>query len=225
MAHLLQIDASPRGERSQSRRLTREFVEQWQQTHAADSLTYRDIGRIPIPHVDELWIAAAYRPASQRSPELQQAIALSDRLVDEFLAADLYILGVPMYNFSIPSLLKAYIDQIVRVGRTFEFVPENPENPYKPLVLSKKMVVITARGASGYGLGERYASLNYQEPYLTAIFGFIGITDITFVSVENDELGGVRLAESVATARTRLAQLVNSISLEQDGSNRFDYPH
>ena len=207
MAQLLHIDASPREERSRSRRFTREFIESWKQTYPADIISYRDIGRNPVPHLDESWIAAAYTPAEQRTPELWDAIRLSDRLVDELLAADIYVIGVPMYNFSIPSTLKAYIDQIVRIGRTFEFAPENPENHYKPLVLGKKMFIITARGSSGYGAGERYETLNHQDPYLRTIFGFIGITDITFVHVENDEVGGTGLEQSIANAHTQIAQL------------------
>lgn len=208
MARLLHIDSSPRGERSHSRRLTREFVESWKQAHPSDVITYRDIGRNPVPHVDEPWIAAAYTPPEQRPLELQEAIRISERLVDEFLAADLYVIGVPMYNFSIPSSLKAYIDQIVRIGRTFAFEPENAANPYKPLVLGKKMFIIAARGASGFGAGGQYEKLNYQTPYLATIFGFIGITDITFVEVENDEDGGQKLTNAIASARSQIAQLV-----------------
>jgi FMN-dependent NADH-azoreductase len=208
MANLLHIDSSPRGERSQSRRLTREFVEAWKQKHPNDIITYRDLGRHPVPHVDEPWIAAAYTPLEQRTPELQKAIDISDRLIDELLAADLYVIGVPMYNFSVPSTFKAYIDQIVRVGRTFAFEPENLIDPYKPLVLGKKMFIITARGDSGFSPGERNEKLNYQNPYLRAIFGFIGITDITFIDVENDEFGGQKLADAIASARTQIAQLV-----------------
>ena len=209
MTHLLHVDSSPRAERSHSRRLTREFIEAWKQAHPADVVTYRDVGRNPVPHVDEAWIAAAYaQQAELQNPQLQEAIRISDRLVDEFLAADLYVIGVPMYNFSIPSTFKAYIDQIVRPGRTFELDPENVENPYKPLVLNKQMVVITARGDSGFGIGERNEKMNYQDPYLRTIFGFVGITDITFIQVENDELGGISLAESIAKARTQMAQLV-----------------
>lgn len=208
MAHLLHIDSSPRDERSRSRKFSREFVEAWKQAHPTDSVTYRDIGRNPIPHLTETGIAAAYTPSEQRTPELWEALRISDQLVDELLAADIYVIGVPMYNYSIPSVLKAYIDQIVRIGRTFNFVPEQSENPYKPLVLGKKMFVITARGTSGYGLGERYETLNYQDPYLRAIFGLIGITDIDFIHVENEESGGAGLTESIANARTKIAQLV-----------------
>lgn len=210
MAHVLQIDSSPRGGRSRSRQLARELVDAWLKAHPGDTLAYRDIGQNPVPHIDEGWIAAAYTPPTQRSPELQNAIDLSDRLVDELLAADVYVLGVPMYNYSIPSVLKAYIDQIVRIGRTFEFMPENPEYPYKPLVVGKKMFIITARGSSGYGVGERNATLNYQDPYLKVIFGLIGITDITVIPVENDESGSAELAQSIVQAQVQIAQLVTT---------------
>lgn len=214
MAQLLHIDSSPRGERSHSRRFTREFVEAWKQAHPADRVTYRDVGRNPVPHVDEPWIAGAYTPLEQRTPAAQDAIGISDRLVDEFLAADLYVIGIPMYNFSVPSTFKAYIDQIVRVGRTFVFEPENVANPYKPLVLGKKMVVITACGDSGFGPGERNEKMNHQDPYLRTVFGFIGITDITFIHVENDEFGGTSLAQSIANARTQIAQLVEALAMQ-----------
>ena len=208
MTNLLHIDSSPRGEKSHSRRLTQEFVEKWQHMHPSDTVTYRDIGRQPVPHVDEPWIAAAYTPPAERTPELGKAIRFSDQLVDEFLTADLYVIGVPMYNFSIPSTLKAYIDQIVRIGRTFEFAPENPENPYIPLVLGRKMFIISARGASGYGSGGPNEMMNYQTPYLATIFGFMGITDVAFIDAENEESGDRKREEAIAAARTQIAQLV-----------------
>jgi FMN-dependent NADH-azoreductase len=208
MTHLLHIDSSPRSDRSHSRRLTKEFVETWQQTNSNDTVTYRDVGRNPVPHVDEPWIAAAYTPTEQHTPELQKAIATSDRLVDEFLAADIYVIGVPMYNFSIPSTLKAYIDQIVRIRRTFALDPENIDNPYKPLVLGKKMFIISARGGSGFGVGGQYEKLNYQTTYLESLFAFLGITDITFIDLENDEIGGQKLEDAIASARTQIAQLI-----------------
>jgi FMN-dependent NADH-azoreductase len=208
MAHLLHIDASPRGERSHSRRMTREFVEQWKQAHPDDTVTYRDIGRNPIPHVDEPWIAAAFSPPEQHTPELREAIHLSDRLVDEFLSADVYVIGVPMYNFSISSVFKAYIDQIVRVGRTVAFEPNDSANVFKPLVLGKRMFIIETRGDSGYKTGGPYEKMNFHDPYLITVFGFMGITDITFIHVENDEYGGHKLAESIVNARTKITELV-----------------
>jgi FMN-dependent NADH-azoreductase len=142
MAHLLHIDASPRGERSHSRRMTREFVDQWKQAHPNDTVTYRDLGHNPVPYVDEPWIAAAFSPPEQHTPELREAIRLSDQLVDEFLAADIYVMGVPMYNFSVPGVFKSYIDQIVRFGQTVAYEPNEIADVYKPLVLGKKMSMI-----------------------------------------------------------------------------------
>jgi FMN-dependent NADH-azoreductase len=207
MAHLLHIDASPRGERSHSRRMTREFIEQWKQAHPGDTVTYRDIGRNPVPHVDEPWIAAAFTQPEQRTPEMWKAIRISDQLVDEFLAADIYVMGVPMYNFSVPSTFKAYIDQIVRVGRTWLFEPEDPEMPYKTLVHNKKMFVVTARGDGGYDSGGRNEKWNHQDPYIKTAFAFMGITDLTFIHVENDEFGGKRLADSISNAKVKITEL------------------
>ncbi|MGG6293629.1 FMN-dependent NADH-azoreductase [Leptolyngbya sp. AN02str] len=208
MAHLLHIDASPRGERSHSRRMTREFVQQWQQRYPDDAIAYRDVGRNPIPHVDEAWIAAAFSSPEQYTPQLQDAIRLSDQLVDEFLAADIYVIGVPMYNFSVPSGFKAYIDQIVRIGRTVDIEFNEAGSVYKPLVLGKKMFIIESRGDSGFQPGGRYEMMNHHDPYLVTVFGFLGITDITFIHVENDESGGQKLAESIANARHKITELV-----------------
>jgi FMN-dependent NADH-azoreductase len=210
MAQLLHLDSSARLARSHSRQLTREFAEAWQQAHPEGNIIYRDLGSSPPPHVNADWVTAAYHPSSEPlAPPLQSALSISDELIDEFLAVDCYVVGAPMYNFSIPSSLKAYIDQIIRPGRTFAFDP-TAENPYQPLVLNKTMVVVMTRGGSGFGPGERYADLNFQDPYLSTAFGFIGISDIRYVAVENDEAGGPSLAESIAAARTAVVQLAKA---------------
>lgn len=181
MAHILHIDSSPRGDRSISRTVSKDFITAWTSSHPDDTVTYRDLGHHPVPHVDEPWIAAAFTPPQQRSPELNEAIKLSDTLVDEFLAADRYVFGVPMYNFSVPSTFKAYIDQIVRVGRTFAV----NEQGFEGLVdSSKKMLVITARGGS-YQQGTPAATYDLQEPFIRSVFGLIGITDVAFIHVDN----------------------------------------
>jgi FMN-dependent NADH-azoreductase len=201
MVHILHIDSSPRAERSYSRKLSYEFVTAWKTAHPEDTLTYRDLGHNPVPHVDEPWIAAAFSPPEARTPELNEAIKLSDELVDEFLAADRYVFGVPMYNFSVPSTLKAYIDQIVRVNRTFAV----NEQGYQGLVQGKKMLIITASGGS-YRQGTPAAGYDFQEPFLRAIFGLVGVTDITFIHADN--LSSDDAAEqSISEARARFSQL------------------
>lgn len=206
MAHILHIDSSPRGDRSFSRKFSYEFITSWKTAYPADTVTYRDLGHNPVPHVDEPWIAGAFTPPQARSPELNQAIKISDELVDEFLAADRYVFGVPMYNFNVPSTFKAYIDQIVRVGRT---VAVTEQGGFQGLVPNKKMLIVTARGGS-FTAGSPAATYDFQEPYLKAIFGFLGITDITFIHVENLSAGDDVREESLTQAQKAIAQAVTS---------------
>lgn len=210
MAQLLHVDASPRGDRSHSRALTKEFVDNWLETRPADTVVYRDVGHHPPPHVNEAWIAAAFASPDERTQQMRETLKTSDELVDELLAADILVIGLPMYNFGVPSSFKAYIDQIVRIRRTFDFDPDDHNQPYKPLVYGKRIFVIVATGDSGYESGSRFAELNHLDPYLRTIFGFIGVTDLTFVHVGNDEFGGERLANSLLHARARIAELVSA---------------
>lgn len=194
--NILHIDSSSRGQRSHSRQLTRAFVEELQTLQPDASIVYHDLGHQPVPHVDEAWIAAAYSDPATHSPALQNAIALSNELVDELLAADVIVVGAPMHNFSIPSTLKAYIDQIVRAGRTFD------PATYQGLAAGKKLFVLTARGGGGYGPGEPMEAMNFQEPYLRAIFGFVGVTDVTFLHDEKTLSGDSNLPESLENVRS-----------------------
>jgi FMN-dependent NADH-azoreductase len=199
MAHILHIDSSPRGERSLSRTLTREFISAWKQIHPGDTVNYRDIGRYPVPPIDESWIAASFSPPNQITPELATALNISDELIDELLAAELYVFGIPMYNYSIPANFKAYIDQIVRVKRTFVVT----SNDYEGLLRDKKILVITTRGGN-YSA----SSLDFQEPYLRAVFELIGITDITFIHAENLSEGAEVRQQSLAAAGEAIQQFI-----------------
>jgi FMN-dependent NADH-azoreductase len=200
MTQILHLDSSPRAERSHSRQLTRAFVEELTKQHPNTTVVYRDLGHNPVPHVDEPWIAAAYSDPATHSPENKAAIELSDSLVDELLASDIIVIGAPMYNFSIPSTLKAYIDQIVRIGRTFT-------KDYQGLATGKKAFILCARGGGGYGAGEQMEQANFQDPYFKTIFGMIGITDITFLHDEKTLSNESNLEQSVAQAR-EIAQSV-----------------
>lgn len=202
MTRLLRIDASPRGERSHSRALTDDFVATWRAANPGGDVTVRDIGREGVPFVDEAWIAAAYSDPSTHTPDLRAAIRLSDELVDEFLAADTIVCGVPMYNFGVPAVFKAYVDQIVRVGRTFAYPT------FEGLATGKKLVVITVRGGGGYGPGQAQEGLDHENPYLRAIFGLIGVTDVTFIDAENIGQGDELVKLSLTRARTEIAEAV-----------------
>jgi FMN-dependent NADH-azoreductase len=204
MAAILHIDSSPRGDRSVSRTLAKQFVSDWKAAHPNDTFIYRDIGHDPVPFVSEAWIAGAYTPPDQRSPESIEAMLISDELVDEFLAADRYIFSMPMYNLSIPANFKAYLDQIVRVGRTFSV---EADGSYRGLVQGKKVLIITARGGS-YPKDTPHFAYDMQEPYLRLIFGFMGITDVEMVHADN-LMGGDDVRTSViANAQSALKTVV-----------------
>ncbi|MEH2152046.1 FMN-dependent NADH-azoreductase [Nostoc sp.] len=202
MVNILHIDSSPRGERSHSRELSKEFVSAWKAAHPEDAIAYRDLGHYPVPHVDEAWIAAAFSPPETHTPELTEAIRISDELVDEFLAADRYVFGVPMYNFNIPSTFKAYIDQIVRINRTVALDAQG----FRGLVEGKKAVIITARGGD-FSATSPFIAYDFQEPYLRTIFGFIGITDIQFINANSLNEGDAR-TQSLSEARAAIEDLI-----------------
>ncbi|MEH2245174.1 FMN-dependent NADH-azoreductase [Nostoc sp.] len=203
MVNILHIDSSPRGERSHSRELSKEFVSGWRAAHPEDAIAYRDLGHHPVPHVDEPWIAAAFSPPETHTPELTEAIRISDELVDELLAADRYVFGVPMYNFNIPSTFKAYIDQIVRINRTVALEAQG----FRGLVEGKKAVIITASGGD-YSATSPAAAYNFQEPYLRAIFGFIGITDIQFINANSLSNGDDARIQSLSKARAAIQDAI-----------------
>ena len=195
MTQILRIDSSPRGARSHSRALTQAFTDALTKQHPGANVVYRDLGHNPPAHVNEQWIAGAYSAPDTHTPEMTAALLESNELIDELLASDLIVVGAPMYNFSIPSTLKAYIDQIVRVGRTFTY----PD--YQGLVEGKKMFVMCARGGGGYGPGEQMADSNFQDPYLKTIFGLIGISDVSFIYDEKTLSGEDNLDASIEEAR------------------------
>ena len=180
MSKILVITASPRGERSVSRTLCTHFAQLWAEHHPDDVVLLRDLGHHPVPHVTEPWVVGAFAGPEAQTTESKAAIAVSDQLVNEFLDCDRFVFGVPMYNFNIPSTFKAYIDQIVRPGKTFAVGP----NGYEGLVKDKRALFITASGGA-YLPGTPMGAFNFQEPYLRTIFAFIGVTDVRFVTADS----------------------------------------
>jgi FMN-dependent NADH-azoreductase len=211
MLTLLHIDSSARSGRSHTRQLSQLFVERWHGSRPDDRVVYRDVGRYPPPPVSEAWIAAAFTKPQNRTAEMHATLALSDKLVDELEHADIIVAGVPMYNFGIPAAMKAYVDNIVRVGRTFGFDRARAGAPYWPMLSGKRLVILSARGDYGYDFGERIAQMNHVEPHLRAAFGYIGITDIHTVAIEYDEFADARLERSRADADVAVERLVQSL--------------
>lgn len=176
MPTLLVLDSSPLAS-SVSRELTREFVSNWKTSHPTGRVIHRDLAANPPKPVDQAWIYSAYTPAEALQPEQKAALAASDEYINDLDEADEYVFGVAMHNFSIPSVLKLWIDQIVRNGRTFSYGTDGA----KGLLYGKKATVVVATGAV-YDEGSPYAGMNFIHPYLRTILGFIGITDLTFVT-------------------------------------------
>lgn len=206
MSKVLVINASARKERSLSRYMTNVFVESWKEKKPTDSVTYREVGQDNIPHVTEKWIAGAFKPAELRTAEDIEALKLSNQLVAELKDADVIVLGTPMYNWSVPSALKAYIDQVLRANETILISKDNPENPYTGLLKDKKVYLLMVRGNYGYEPGEFYEHMDFQTNYLKTVFRIMGIEDIEHVA-----LNGVGLGEEPSTAiAEKVRQLINN---------------
>ncbi|HEV7367727.1 FMN-dependent NADH-azoreductase [Arenibaculum sp.] len=220
MPRLLWIDASARPGRSDrdaygshTRRLTARFVERWRAARPGDDIVYRDVGQSPPSPVTGRWIHAAFTKPELREDWMRDVLAESDALVDELIAADVVVAGVPMYNFNVPAQFKAYVDNVVRVGRTFGFDRSRAGEPYWPLLagMGKRLVVLSSRGDYGYDPGGRMAAVNHVEPSIRTPFAYLGITDFRSVAVEYDEFADDRLQASLQAAERAVDDLVDDM--------------
>jgi FMN-dependent NADH-azoreductase len=182
---LLHLDSSVLGAQSASRELTAAVVAAWQAVHPRGTVAYRDLAADPLPHLDAAALAKA-DPA---------AAAEAERVLEQFLAADVVVVGAPMYNFAIPSQLKAWIDRVAVAGRTFRYTEKGPEG----LAGGKRVVVASTRGGIHSG-----APSDFVEPYLRQVFGFLGITDIEFVTAEGLAYSPEHRATAMASALASL---------------------
>ena len=177
MSTLLHIDSSPLYGRSVSRQLTGAFVDQWKSSHPGGTVIDRDLNATAISPITAEWVGAAYTPDAARTQKQKELLALSDDLLAELEQADEYVVGVPMHNFGVPSVLKLWIDQIARVGRTFTYGSGAP----KGLLTGKKATFIIETGGI-YDAQTRLSYFNFVEPYLRSVFGFLGVTDAAFLT-------------------------------------------
>ncbi|MDB5791104.1 MAG: FMN-dependent NADH-azoreductase [Massilia sp.] len=202
MSTLLHINSSVRINGSASRQLTSEFVAKWQAAHPNGRIVERDLAVAEVPHLTEQTIGAFFTPADQRSAEQLDAVRLSDELVAELVAADVIVIGAPMYNFSVSSALKAWIDHIARAGVTFKYTETGPVGQ----LTGKKVIVFTSRGGV-YSEGPA-KSMDFHETYLRGVLGFVGLTDVTFVHTEGLALGDESTATAFSKTRLAMADLV-----------------
>lgn len=176
MSVLLHVDSSINGDNSHSRKVTATFAQEWRTANPQGRYIYRDLGAEPLPHLDALTYGALNTPEADQTEQQAAAYAPAKPIIDELLAADTILLGVPMYNFTIPSHLKSWIDRFA-VGRFFADADGKSE------LSDKKVIVATSRGGS-YTEGSPRAHFDHQEPYLTRVFEYLGVTDVTFLHTE-----------------------------------------
>lgn len=193
--NILQINASARSEGSQSTRLASRIVARLQQDQPQAHLTVRDLAANPHPVLDEPALQALFTPAEQRTPEQAARVALDDALIAEVQAADVIVLGVPMYNFTITSQLKNWVDAIARAKVTFRYTENGPEG----LLTGKTVFVALTRGGV-----YRDTAADTQVPYLKMVLGFLGMTDVRFVYAEGLGMGDEAVAKAFADADQQL---------------------
>jgi FMN-dependent NADH-azoreductase len=201
MTKLLHIDSSVLGPHSVSRRLSAAIVGRLRQTTPGLEIAYRDLTAVPLAHLSGTHLAAAQGNLPS-DPLLQQELAAGQAVLEEFLAADILVLGAPMYNFSIPSQLKAWIDRILIAGKTFRYTVQGPQG----LAGNKRVIVALSRGGY-YGQGTPTAALEHLESYLRGIFGFIGVTALEFIAADGIQVGPEHREKALANALEAVSQL------------------
>jgi FMN-dependent NADH-azoreductase len=208
MPTLLALDVSPRGERSISRALGKHFVEHWQARNPRGNVIHRDLNAPRIPYMDNDWIAGVYAPPDvERTPEMRKALALSAELIAELQAADVLFISTPMYNFTVPAVLKSWIDYVVRPGYTFRLAPGWPGM----LTNKKARLIVVSRDS--YEAGEPSEADDLVTPALRKAFSFMGINDVGVVRAGGSlavNLGKVRIEDHLKRYAPEVAALAGS---------------
>jgi FMN-dependent NADH-azoreductase len=201
---LLHIDSSPLGGNSASRQLTARAVAQWQAVHPGTVVEHLDLAVDAPSHLDQDSLGFRLGPNAENLTDAQRREnAVSERLVSQFLAADVVVVGAPMYNFSIPTQLKAWIDRVAQAGRTFAYTEKGP----KGLAGGKTVIVASSRGGM-YSTNPALAAVEHQESYLKAIFGFFGITDVRIVRAEGLAMGEAAKQQALSAAQPQIEAAV-----------------
>ncbi len=203
MTYILRLDTSPRKTDSLSRQLANKVQEHLLSLNPSLGVKVRDLSSENLPHISNETITGFYTAPSNMSTGLKAATALSDELISELKAANTLIISAPMYNFGMPSSLKAWVDQVVRINQTFAF----DGHSFEGLVPVKRAVLVLAYGATGYTADGDFAAMNFLEPYLKALMGFLGIDDVKIIRIEGTTGDPVALARTLQRASNDVSQL------------------
>jgi FMN-dependent NADH-azoreductase len=216
MGTILQIDVSARKNRSLTRGLSRLFIDEWHKRRPSDEIIQRDIGLNPPAAISEDWIVAAFTPENKRTAAQQATLKLSETLIDEVERADIILLGVPMYNYGMPSALKAWFDQVIRVDKTFTFDLARGDEPLEPTMSGKRMVILTSRGEFGFGPGGVREHLNHLEPHIRVCSKLLGVVKDHHIAIEYQEFGDERHKQSIDKAHKAIPKLVDHLINQND---------
>jgi FMN-dependent NADH-azoreductase len=198
MNTLLQLNTSMFSTEGQSSRLAEEFVAGWRELNRKGEVIVRDLARDPVPHLDAGRFQSFLAKPGERTPEQQQVVAYSDGLIDEIRRADVVVLGLPMYNFGVPSTLKAYFDHLARVGETFRYTEQGPVG----LLTGKKVYVFATRGGQYAG-----TPADSETSYVKHFLSFLGLSDVQFIYAEKLAISDADKQAAVAQARKAIGQL------------------
>ncbi len=200
---LLHIDSSILDADSISRRLSQAVVEQWINSYPKTQVIYRDLNKQPPRHLSAKILQAGNLQPQQLNNLQRQELALSNQLLEEFLAAQVLVIGAPMYNFSIPSQLKAWVDRILVRGRTFKYTEQGPMG----LAGDKSVIIVSSRG-NIYAENSANCLQDHQETYLRTVLNFVGITDITIIRAEGLNINSTIREQALLSAQFHIAQLM-----------------
>ena len=198
---ILHLDSSVAGEKSVSRPLSKEAADKLQSLHPEAEYIYRDLVKDSLNHYEAVLRLHGAEPAHM-TPAEQKELEVGKTILAEFLASDVVVIGAPMYNFGIPSQLKAWVDLTCVAGSTFKYGANGPEG----LCGGKKVVILSSRGGL-YGPGSPFEPFDHQQKYLKDVFTFLGITDVTIITVEGVAYGPEKAAEAIAAAKAKIAEL------------------
>lgn len=216
MLTILRLDASPRQSRSLSRSLADTFIDEVR-VMCEIGLKERDLRSTDLTFVDEEWIAAAFTPEARLTCDQLSKLALSDALIDEVAECDLLVISTPMYNYGLPASLKAWVDQVVRVNKTFTFDLDCGDFPLEPVLSGKRMVLLTACGEFGFGQGGMREGQDHLVPHMKTVSKYLGVDAIEHIGIEYQEFGDERHEASKAKAHEAARALARTIASEVGG--------
>ncbi len=212
MFSLLHIDASARSERSITRQLSSRFIKIWQGIRPLDHVVHRDLGRDPPSFVSEQWIEACFISEEDRTKSQKSQLIESDELIAELEQADCIVLGTPMYNYGMPAALKAWIDQVIRIDKTFTFDPARGDFPLDPILSDKILVCLTSKGEFGFAQGGIRNKMNHLDGHIETLSSYLGAKENYFVHVEYQEFDDDRHRRSRVKADCNTVALAETLA-------------